>query len=368
MIKEFASPSSYVQGKGVLFKSDPYLNDFGKKPLLITDDSVYQIIGKRFEDYLTANGYQVELVKFNGESSTDEIDRITNIGKEDRVTVVYGLGGGKTSDSAKAVADNLGLPVVIMPTLASTDAPCSRLSVIYKDDGSFDHYRFYSHNPNLVLVDSQVVAGAPAKLLVAGIADALATNVEAQAIAQAGSDTMLNEKQTLVGNAIAQECEETLFKYAHIAVADVKHHLVTSALEKVIEANTLMSGLGFESGGLAGAHAIHDGLTALEETHNLSHGQKVAYGTLTQLMLEGASLKRYNKYFEFILSFDLPTTLDDLGLADASDDRLLVAAKAACSENDTIHRLPFAVTPDDVVQALRAVDAYTKDYLASHQD
>lgn len=250
-----------------------------------------------------------------------------------------------------------------MPTLASTDAPCSRLSVIYTDDGSFDHYRFYNQNPNLVLVDSQIIANAPARLLIAGIADALATNVEAQAVAQAGSDAMLNEKQTLVGNAIAQKCEETLFNYAHLALAAVENHVVTAVLEKIIEANTLMSGLGFESGGLSGAHAIHDGLTTLEETHDLTHGEKVAYGTLTQLMLEGANKKRYNKYLELILSLGLPTTLDDLHLADASDEELLSAATAACSPNDTISRLPFEVEPDDVAQAFRAVDSYTKQYL-----
>lgn len=363
MIKEFASPSSYIQGYNVLFNSDQYLKVFGEKPLLLTDDSVYQIIGEKFEGYLKDNGYDVTLVKFNGESSTNEINRITAIGKEKNVSVIYGLGGGKTSDSAKAIADNLKLPVVIMPTLASTDAPCSRLSVIYTDDGSFDHYRFYSHNPDLVLVDSKVIAGAPAGLLIAGISDALATNVEDQAVAQAGADTMLNEKQTLVGNAIAQKCEETLFKYAHLAVADVKNHVVTSSLEKIIEANTLMSGLGFESGGLSGAHAIHDGLTTLEETHSLNHGQKVAYGTLTQLMLEGASQERYNKYFKLILSLGLPTTLKDLHLDEATDEELLKAAEAACSENDTISRLPFKVEPIDIVQAFRAVDSYTKQYL-----
>lgn len=365
MIKEFASPTSYVQGKGVLFKSTPYLKGFGKKPLLLTGNNVYKIVGAKFEQYLKDNDYDVQLVKFNGESSTNEINRISKLGKDNQVTVIYGLGGGKTSDTAKAVADNLGLPVVIMPTLASTDAPCSRLSVIYTDDGSFDHYRFYNQNPDLVLVDSQIIAGAPARLLVAGIADALATNVEAQAVAQAGSDTMLNEKQTLVGNAIAQKCEETLFNYAHLAVAAVEKHVVTTALEKIIEANTLMSGLGFESGGLSGAHAIHDGLTTLEETHDLTHGEKVAYGTLTQLMLEGADEERYNKYLELILSLGLPTTLDDLHLADASDEELLSAATAACSPNDTISRLPFEVEPDDVAQAFRAVDSYTKRYLKS---
>lgn len=31
------------------------------------------------------------------------------------------------------------------------------------------------HNPNMVIVDTQIVAGAPPRLLAAGIGDALAT-------------------------------------------------------------------------------------------------------------------------------------------------------------------------------------------------
>lgn len=363
MIKAFASPSSYVQGKGVLFESKPYLESFGTKPLLITGGHVYEAVGKNFEAYLTKQGFDVILVNFNGESSTKEIDRIAAIAKDQGATAIYGLGGGKTSDTAKAVADTAKLPVVIMPTLASTDAPCSRLSVIYKEDGTVENYRFYDHNPELVLVDSQVIANAPARLLVAGIADALATNVEAQAVTQSGADTMLDAKQTLVGIAIAEKCEETLFKYAHQAVAAVEQNVVSSALEKIIEANTLMSGLGFESGGLSGAHAIHNGLCIFEETHALTHGEKVAYGTLTQLMLEGADEERYNKYLRLIKSLGLPTTLADLHLADVSDEALLEAGKVACAPTDTLHRLPFEVEPGDVAQAFRAVDAYSKQIL-----
>lgn len=43
-------------------------------------------------------------------------------------------------------------------------------------------------------------------------------------------------------------------------------------------ANTLLSGLGFENGGLAVAHALHNGLTAVPETHKYTHGEKVAFG------------------------------------------------------------------------------------------
>lgn len=366
MTIEFGSPSSYIQGKNVLFESDQYLKDFGKRPLLLAGNTVYQIVGENFQQYLEDNDYEVTHVAFNGESSTNEVNRVTKIGQDNHVSVIYGLGGGKTVDTAKAIADNLSVPVVIIPTLASNDAPCSRLSVIYTEDGSFDHYRFYSHNPDLVLVDSQIIANAPVRMLISGIADALATNVEAEAVAQANADTMLNEKQSLVGSAIGHECEETLFRYAHLAVTDNQAHVVTKALENIIEANTLMSGLGFESGGLSGAHAIHDGLTTLEQTHDLTHGEKVAYGTLTQLMLEGADEGRYNKYLDFITSLGLPTTLADLHLEDVTDEELLEAGKAACSENDTIDRLPFKVTPDDVAQAFRAVDAYTKQHHHAH--
>ncbi|EHS87189.1 Glycerol dehydrogenase [Limosilactobacillus gastricus PS3] len=360
MVIGFASPSTYIQGKNVILDSDKYLQAFGKHPLLLAGSTAYRIIGQDFEEYLQAHDYTVTYAPFNGESSDQEVDRVAKIGHDHQVSVVYGLGGGKTVDTAKAVADKLDLPVVIIPTLASNDAPCSRLSVIYTEDGNFDHYLFYKKNPDLVLVDTQVIANGPVRMLISGIADALATNVEAEAVAQANADTMLDQKQSLVGSAIGHQCEATLFNYSHEAIAAAESHAVTKALENIIEANTLMSGLGFESGGLSGAHSIHDGLTTLSQTHELTHGEKVAYGTLTQLMLEGADQVRYEKYYRFIKSLGLPTTLADLNLSNVTDEELLEAGKAACSENDTMDRLPFEVTPSDVVDALKAVDAYSK--------
>lgn len=78
-------------------------------------------------------------------------------------------------DTAKALAHFMNVPVAIAPTIASTDAPCSALSVIYTDEGEFDSYLMLPRNPNMVIVDTQIVAGAPARLLAAGIGDALAT-------------------------------------------------------------------------------------------------------------------------------------------------------------------------------------------------
>ena len=209
---------------------------------------------------------------------------MVSLAKEEDCDLVIGLGGGKTIDSAKAIADLLQSSVVIAPTIASTDAPVSALSVIYTDEGAFERYIFYSKNPELVLVDSKVISQAPKRLLASGIADGLATWVEARAVMQANGKTMLGQRQTLAGVAIAQRCEETLFADGLQAMAACEAKVVTPALENIIEANTLLSGIGFESGGLAAAHAIHNGFTALTgDIHHLTHGEKVAYGTLVQL-------------------------------------------------------------------------------------
>lgn len=173
-MKVFASPSRYIQGKNALFTNAKTLKQLGDSPILLCDDVVYGIVGERFESYLIDNSMTPVHVAFNGEASDNEISRVVAIAKENGNDVIIGLGGGKTIDSAKAIADLLAVPVIIAPTIASTDAPTSALSVIYTDEGAFEKYIFYSKNPDLVLVDTQVICQAPKRLLASGIADGLA--------------------------------------------------------------------------------------------------------------------------------------------------------------------------------------------------
>lgn len=206
-MKVFASPSRYIQGKNALFTNAETLKQLGDKPILLCDDVVYGIVGKTFEAYLADNAMTPVHVAFNGEASDNEINRVVAIAKDNGSNIIIGLGGGKTIDSAKAIADVLAVPVIIAPTIASTDAPTSALSVIYTDEGAFEKYIFYSKNPDLVLVDTQVICQAPKRLLASGIADGLATWVEARAVMQKNGDTMAGGNQTLAGVAIAQACE-----------------------------------------------------------------------------------------------------------------------------------------------------------------
>ena len=344
-MRNFASPSRYIQGENALFENAKPILELGSHPVLLCDSVVYEIVGERFEKYLLRYGFTVLPVFFNGEASDNEINRVVSLAEENGCDLVIGLGGGKTIDSAKAIADLLKSPVVIAPTIASTDAPVSALSVIYTDEGAFARYIFYSKNPELVLVDSKVISQAPKRLLASGIADGLATWVEARAVMQANGKTMLGQRQTLAGVAIAQRCEETLFADGLQAMAACEAKVVTPALENIIEANTLLSGIGFESGGLAAAHAIHNGFTALTgDIHHLTHGEKVAYGTLVQLFLENRPKEELNKYIRFYQQIGMPTTLKEMHLETASYEDLLKVGQQATIEGETIHQMPFEVS------------------------
>lgn len=131
---------------------------------------------------------------------------------------------------------------------------------------------------------------------------------------------------------------------------------MTPALERVVEANTLLSGIGFESGGLGAAHAIHNGLTALEATHGSWHGEKVAIGVLASLFLTDKPRELIDEVFEFCREVELPITLAEIGLRDVSDADLDPAAERACADGETIHNEPSPVTPAAVTAALRAAD------------
>jgi glycerol dehydrogenase len=353
----FAAPGKYIQGVGAINRLGEVLSQLGsERPLVLQDPNVVEIVG----DAVAGLG---EGVRFGGECSPEEIDRVSQLCSENGADAVVGIGGGKALDTAKAAALPAGLPLVIVPTIASTDAPTSALAVVYDSGGSFLEYRFFSRNPDAVLVDTGIVAGAPVRFLVAGMGDGLATYFEAEASSKTRQKAMAGGAPTLAAIALARLCYETLLEYGPEAKLAVEQDSVTPAVERVVEANTLLSGLGFESGGLAAAHSIHNGLTVLEGTHHYWHGEKVAFGTLAMLVLEGRPAAVVEEVGEFCCAVGLPVTLEEIGAGDASREELLEVARLACAEGETIHNEPFPVHPEMVADAMLAADAYGKQLL-----
>lgn len=348
-------PGRYVQGAHALSVLGEECGRLGTRPLVLEDPNVRAVLDTDIEAGFTRAAGPV-FETFGGECSQREIDRIIQRAKTDDCDTVVGLGGGKTLDTAKAVAFELKLPVVIVPTIASTDAPCSALSVIYSDDGAFERYLVLPRNPDVVIVDTALVAKAPVRFLVAGMGDALATWFEADSCRIRRAANMTGRPGTMTAFALARLCYDTLLEYGPLAKSAVETQSVTPALEHVVEANTLLSGLGFESGGLAACHAIHNGLTSLHATHAFWHGEKVAIGVLAALFLTDKPKDMIDKVYGFCESVGLPTTLDDIGLTNVSDADLELVARTACAPGETIHNEPADVQPETVLWALKAAD------------
>ncbi|MBA2517390.1 MAG: glycerol dehydrogenase [Solirubrobacterales bacterium] len=352
----FAAPGRYVQGRGAVATLGSELERLKvAKPLILLDPGVRDVIGSAFTGLADAR-----VVDFSGECSPGEIDRVAAIASDFGADVVVGVGGGKALDTAKAVAHPADLPLVIVPTIASTDAPTSALSVIYDDDGAFLEYRFWGGNPDVVLVDTDVIAKAPVRFLVAGIGDGLSTWFEADASSTTRAPAMAGGAPLQAALTLARLCYDTLLEHGVPARQAVERKVVTRAVERVVEANTLLSGLGFESGGLAAAHSIHNGLTVLHETHGFWHGEKVAFGVISMVVLEGRPTAVLQELVDFCLEVGLPVTLGDLGV-DPDEVDLGKVAEAACAEGETIHNLPFAVDEAMVVDAMLAADVYGQE-------
>ncbi len=358
MAKILISPSKYVQGAGEMKKLGTYAEAYGKKALILISAGGLKRIGTIIEESFKAASCEYISEIFNGECSKKEIERLKGIMTQNNCDLIIGIGGGKIFDTAKAVAYYSKTPVVICPTIASTDAPCSALSVIYSEEGVFEEYLFLPANPNFVMMDTDIITKSPVRLTVSGIGDALATYFEARACSRSNATSCAGGKTTSAAMALAELCFNTLMEEGIKAKCALEAGVCTPAVEKIIEANTLLSGIGFESAGLAGAHAIHNGLTVLEDCHSMYHGEKVAFGTIAQLVLENIPTDELEEIIGFCIEIGLPVTLEELGIKEITEEKIMAVAKAAAAENDTLHNMPFEVTPETTYAAIMGANAY----------
>lgn len=307
MSKIICSPGEYIQGKGEMKRLADYYESADRKGLFLVKGA-YMIVDSFFstEQYKKqiTESFQKKNIPFSfnvfgGECCMKEIEKHKN--NMDKYDMVIGIGGGKTLDTAKAVSFYAHMPVMIVPTAASSDAPCSRLAVIYKEDGTFEKYLPLRSNPDMVIMDTEVIAKAPVRFLVAGIGDALATCYEAEACEQSGIVTMAGGQSTRAAIALSQLCREILFE---------------------------------------------DGLKA-----------KIAVEeNVSSKAVENRPFEEIVKLISFCKSLGLPTTFKDLNLSDVRDEALMSAAQASCDKDDTMGNMPFTVTPEDVFAAMKTAN------------
>jgi len=355
----FGSPARYIQGEGVIDYAGHYLSRLGiSRCAVLGSARGLQAEGERLVRSLQTANITTQTATFNGECSHQEIQlHVAALNAlEQPVDGLVAVGGGKLVDAGRAIAHRLRVPVVVVPSLASNDAPCAAVSVIYTPEGVTADAEIYDENPLLVLVDSAVIAQAGERYLVAGMGDAMATWYEARACARAShAVNIFGGRPTLAATGLAELCALTIYEHGIAAMEAVRKSELSDALEKVIEANTLLSGLGYESGGLAVAHGIAQGYTVIDHVHkNFLHGEMVAMGVLVQLALESWQ-DEAEKAARFFATVGLPVQLAQLNLSAENETDLRAVVDAAMAF-PFMGNMPFAVTAESLLQAILEAD------------
>lgn len=318
-------PSLYLQGEGLLGTlPERLVRDFGCARALVLYDPVVEALLTSLE---ASDGLRLDPVAFGGRCTRAEVDRLCGLASSRHPQVIVGAGGGQALDTAKAVALRLHLPLVIVPTAASSDAPTSRLVAIYDDAHKIVEVPLMKRNPDMILVDTSVLLRAPRRLFVAGIGDAFTKRYE---VADAARDphqrNYFGGLPPHLSGVLARECHRTLLRDAETALQQLEAGTAGGAFDRVVEASILYSGLAFESGGLSVAHGMLRGLTAFAQTQPFLHGELVSYGLLVQLHAFGHPEADIDEATAFLAGVGLPVSRGQIGLGDATPQDLLEIA------------------------------------------
>lgn len=360
-------PKKYIQGSGIIRKCSSYLPIAKGKILLVADLVVQEIVGDAFREAVEAAGLEMSRFLFCGESSEREIERIKSEAQKLGVAAVAGAGGGKAIDAARAASYFMELPMISIPTIAATDAAGSSLVGVYSDNHEYLYPIRTGRNPDIVLADTEILAAAPPRFLVAGMGDALSTKFEAEAVYLAGKTTVHGVLPTQTGVAMATLAYDIVTELGYMAKLSACVGRTTHAFEKVVEANLFLSGAGAENGGVAAAHGLHTGLTAIPDTRHVYHGEKVAFGTVVQLILENKPLALISALQKFLVQVGLPVTLAQLGIKEDVSAKLESVVSKACQKGSYVHSMPFVVTEDSLYSALLIADELGREMLLKSQ-
>jgi len=372
-IKVFGTTSRYIQGPGVVRSIGNVLLEYRiKRPFIFGGETAMSIAEKHGLIRSMEEAGISYVKEFFGktpcgsECCDEEISRLSNIARESSCEAVIGIGGGKAIDTARAVAYELRVPLIVVPTVASTDAPCSAVSAIYTCDHVFKEYRFYPKNPDVVLVDTRIIAEAPTKLLACGIGDALGKYAEVPSCLRTSSNNLilrpLRGKPTLLAVATYKLVVSTIFTYGEEAIESVERNAVTPALEAVVEAIILLSQITFECIGHSAARSIYNGFTALRQLPKYKHrkfpchGELEFFGALVEMVMDGYPREEIVKLMKLAHRIGLSVNLDELGFSDINENEIILVAKKATMPEETIHNKPYKVTPERVADAMKTAN------------
>jgi len=342
------APAQLLRGNGILAQLPQYLSRYGHKALVIAGETANQVTAS----YLKNTDLEIMHSPAIADCNDANLVRLRQIVQQEKPHAIVGIGGGKVLDAAKLIAHQSKLPIATVPTAAATCAAWTALSNVYDVNGAFDYDVTLERCPDLMLVDYDVIATAPKRSLIAGIGDAIAKWYESSVSSGSSEKTMV-----IAAVQEARILRDILLQKSTEAIDNPNSAVWREVVDATVCLAGAIGGIGGANCRTVAAHAVHNALTHLSQAHHTLHGEKVAYGILVQLRLEelqGNQLATSSRHqlLKFYQEIGLPTSLADLGLSQVTIAELEQIAEIACQPNSDIHRLPFVVSPSQVLAAM----------------
>ena len=311
-MKQIHFPGGFIVGNDILKDFVSYGASFGKKMAFIGGKRALKAAEDKLRESFKDSDCQCTFIQCGSLATMSEIERVSQIPEVLEAEVLCGLGGGSCMDIVRTVGNRQKKPLIMIPTTASSDAPCSWVSVFYSEDGSqIVGDEVYIKGPELVVVDTDLIAKAPARHLASGMGDAMATIYEATTCKNGAAGSGITETAMMM----AKLCHNIILEDGLAAYKSVQEQESTPALERVIEANCFLSGVGGINTGCAAAHGIGDYLCKIPGGHSFMHGERVYVGLMVQLLLEEYPMEEVVRLLTFGNTVGLPLCLTDMGVA-----------------------------------------------------
>lgn len=347
--------TSYSIGMDIYGEVENICSAYGKRIFLLGGETALKKGEGVLREAIKATKLEiVETAVYGKDCTRTNTEKWAEHASRLQVDMIFGMGGGKALDTAKAVANKLNLPIFTFPTIASTCAATTALSVVYKDNGDFDRFEFFNRPAHHSFIELGIIAEAPAKYLRAGMGDTIGKYFECHLASR--NDSL--EHSSLLGRTISNNCYFPVIEHGVKAYEDCLNHKISYELEQVVLANIVTTGmvsvLVIDDYNCAIAHSVYYGLVLLEGfEEKYLHGDVVAYGVLIQLAVDG-KLAELNEVRAFMQQLNMPTTLREMEVV-LDRNGLEAVLEEIVNGPDMLH-LPYQVSKEMIYNAMKKVE------------
>lgn len=348
------APAFYYQEMELLENIGVYSSLLGRRFLIICEKKIFSQMGFQIKRSLESEGIDCKVVALEENYTLEAVMQYGTKCEQIRAEAVIGIGAYQTLDFVKAVGYYAKLPVAVVPTMADPVILCSLWGEKYEDWQSNPILK-QKKCPDMVLVDSEIIANSSVRSFVSGMVDALAVYLENKILYTSEVSGRI-KKGTIPAAvlAVSRECYDRIVEYGQKALKDVRNHVCTDEVEKVTEAILYLGGIGAENGGFAAAYSIAKGIIYLEIGDWL-HGECVSIGILAQMIMNGENEEEFQKMKQFLQSLNVPVCLSDIGVKDirAGSEQIAKIASDIYLSNSV---LPFSMGYEWIAGALMALE------------